>query len=210
MKEVHVDTSNYMIDFENSAHGIRSMLDDSLDELTKHRNKLVELDKIMDDIWKYQRSSEEKYIESLNGFDKSLEKTNDSVGRTLLMYGRLKGDVDELAYETHESDKMAFDVFTSLLIGMSKIERKIYKIIWAFVLLLILFTGGVLWNIYSEGIIEYGLIGCVIICIVLCLSMMSIDKLIGDIVEVCRHRIKIMIKDRGNNNDRKAGDKESD
>ena len=209
MKEVHIDTN--VVDFENApGNGIRSMLDGSLDELTKHRNKLVELDKMMDDMLKYQRSSEEKYIESLNGFDKSLEKTNDNVGRTLLMFGRLKRDVDELAYETHESDKMTFDVFTSLLIGMSKIERKIYKIIWAFILLLVLFSGGVFWNIYSEGIIEYGLIGCAIICIVLCLSMMSIDKLIGDIVEVCRHRIKIMIKEKGNNNDRKAEDKESD
>ena len=203
MKEVCPNTMKYHVtDFENDAlsHGIRSILDDGLDELTKHRNKLVELDKMMDDMWKYQRSSEEKYIESLNGFDKSLEKTNGNVGKTLLMYSRLKRDVDELAYETHESNKMAFDVFTSLLIGMSKIERKIYKIIWVFVLLLVLFSGGV----------EYGLIGCAIICIVLCLSMMSIDKLIGDIVEVCRHRIKIMIKEKGNNNDRKAEDKERD
>lgn len=206
MKEVHLDTN--VIDFENGApgHSIRSVLDDSLDELTKHRNKLVELDKIMDDIWKYQRSSEEKYIESLNGFDKSLEKTNDSVGRTLLMYGRLKGDVDELAYETHESDKMAFDVFTSLLIGLSKIEKLMFRMSCVFVILMIASVAGIFYNMIANNVIEYGLIGCAVMCAVIAVSIIPIDKVLGDVVDICRCRVKRMIKEKSED-ERKRGSK---
>lgn len=209
MKEVYLDTN--VIDFENGApgHGTRSMLDDSLDELIKHRNKLVELDKMMDDMWKYQRSSEEKYIESLNGFDKSLEKTNDNVGRTLLMFGRLKNDIGELSFDVHKSNEMTFDVITSLLIGLSKIEKLMFRMSCVFVILMIASVAGIFYNMITNNVIEYGLIGCTVMCAVIAASIIPIDKVLGDVVDICRGRVKRMIKEKSEDERKRGSNKDS-
>ena len=208
MKEVHPDTN--VIGFENgTGHCIRSKFDDSLDELTEHRNKLVEIDKMMDDMLKYQRSSEEKYIESLNGFDKSLEKTNDNVGRTLLMFGRLKNDVDELSFDAHKSNEMTFDVITSLLIGLSKIEKLMFRISCVFVILMIVSVAGIFYNMITNNVIEYGLIGCTVMCAVIAASIIPIDKVLGDVVDICRGRVKRMIKEKSEDERKRGSNKDS-
>lgn len=178
---------------------ITSRFDDVIKEVSIHRTRFSEIDKSIEEINKYQVLTEQRYIDYLKDFEKSLNKTNDNVGRTLLMFGRLKKDIDELSFDVHESNKMTFDVITSLLIGLSKIEKLMFRMSCVFVILMIASVAGIFYNMIANNVIEYGLIGCAVMCAVIAVSIIPIDKVLGDVVDICRGRVKRMIKEKSEN-----------
>lgn len=185
---------------------ITSRFDDVIKEVSMHRTRFSEIGKSIEEINKYQVLTEQRYIDYLKDFEKSLNKTNDNVGRTLLMFGRLKKDVDELSFDAHESNEMTFDVITSLLIGLSKIEKLMFRMSCVFVILMIASVAGIFYNMIANNVIEYGLIGCAVMCAVIAASIIPIDKVLGDVVDICRGRVKRMIKEKSEN-ERKRGSK---